>query len=150
MRLVGLVLGLGAAVVGGLGLVVHHGLPPADLAGPALGLLASLLGVIPGLDAELARALLAGPVLPHTFPVFGLGLATTSCTGPAGPRGAGATSVARPSTWRVWTSKALAISAASPLGGRARAPSPRRSRAADRTRRVSRRRAAQSDPGGCR
>jgi tetratricopeptide (TPR) repeat protein len=73
-----MLLGLGAAVVGGLGLVVHHGLPPADLAGPALGLLASLLGVVPGLDAELARALLAGPVMPHTFPVFGLGLVATS------------------------------------------------------------------------
>ena len=90
MRLVGTLLGLGAAAVGGLGLVVHHGLPSADLAAAALGLLASLLGVAPGLDAELARALLAGPVLPHTFPVFGLGLVATSLWpgGAAGEPGA--------------------------------------------------------------
>ncbi len=86
MRLVGTGVGLAAALLGGLGFVQHHALPPADIAGAVLGLVASLLGVAPGIDAELARAILAGPVLPHAFPVFGLGLAAASLW----PGGAGA------------------------------------------------------------
>jgi tetratricopeptide (TPR) repeat protein len=78
MRWLGVLLGLGLAAVGVLGLAAFHVFETPLQADEGLRGLANLVGRLPSLDADFALAVLKGPVLAHVLPILGLALVLSS------------------------------------------------------------------------